>query len=473
MTMSGNCNSQDVLYSAKAEQSVLGGLMLNNTIAQQIIQELKIEDFYLEEHRLIFRSIINLANTGEKIDLVTVSDALKKMNIFDKCGGDKYLAEIELNVPAPQNILAYAKIVRERAQKRKFIGIIKECETGLLNGKDLNNIVEMAFEKLKNFSLTVSGGLDISKACLSYQDLMAKTIVRERLLTWLPEGGLAMVYAARGLGKTFFALFLSYSIACSKRFMCWDILKNAPCLYVDGEMSLVEMKERAQKIFAVPPPNWHMLSHEIFFNQFERDLYITNFEIQNAILKMIDEHGIKFLVLDNLSSLCRIKEDKSDDWRNVMQPFLMACRRRGVAVLTVHHTSKSGDQRGTSTREDPLDTSIKLSKLDNEKNNGASFYLEFTKNRSCFGNDVKKLAIKLIDRNGFLDWDIISVEQNTKNQMLNLITQAGEEGISAADIAEELGISQSMVSQYRHQLIAEKLITNTRGKQPLKSIEYG
>jgi AAA domain-containing protein len=284
---------------------------------------------------------------------------------------------------------------------------------------------------------------------------------RKWLLPWLPEGGLCMVYSPRGLGKTFFGLSLAHSLTSGTPFMKWKDVFCVGVLYIDGEMPLGETRERLQGfIFEQPKVSLVVLSHERFYQQFEKDFVVTDPDVQHALLELLDaKKELCVVILDNLSSASRIREDKADDWHNCFLPFLIACRRRSVAVVLIHHTGKGGDQRGTGAREDHLDTSIKLSKPDDHTNEGCYFRVDFTKARSCYGDVVEPFTARLIKGpDGAYTWAFASIEESTKGRLIELIADCGEKGISVSEAASELDVAHSLISKLKRDLIAERVI---------------
>lgn len=313
--------------------------------------------------------------------------------------------------------------------------------------------------------------VELSKAILDFETLLNTEIPeRKKILPWLPEGGLAMVFGQRGLGKTYFGLSLAAAVVQGKPFMKWPINEPGGVLYIDGEMWLGDIRERLSKFVNSPQKKaLQILSHELFFERFEHDLIITQSEVQEAMLTMLDaSNDIQLVVIDNLSSLSRIREDKSDDWRHMMLPFLIACRRRGVAVLMIHHAGKGGEQRGTGAREDHLDTSIKLSLPDEASpGEGCYFRVDFTKSRGCYGQDIEPFTAKLQETPyGGTEWTIASIEENDKQRLIRLIADCGEDGITAKEAGEELGLKKHTISRYRGQLEKEGIIqfSNNRRK---------
>lgn len=117
-------------HSLEAEQSVLGGLMLDNQAWDNISDRLVTDDFYRYEHRLVFNVMNHLAEAGQPLDVVTLSEALEGRDQLDTVGGLAFLAELARNTPSASNIRAYADIVRERATLRKLIRAANQIAEG-------------------------------------------------------------------------------------------------------------------------------------------------------------------------------------------------------------------------------------------------------------------------------------------------------------------------------------------------------
>ena len=118
-------------HSIDAEQAVLGGLMLDNTVWDDVADILIDSDFYRKEHSIIFQSIEKQNDARKPIDLVTLAEALDQLNQLELCGGIDYLDEIANNTPSTANILAYATIIRERSILRQLISVANNiADTG-------------------------------------------------------------------------------------------------------------------------------------------------------------------------------------------------------------------------------------------------------------------------------------------------------------------------------------------------------
>ncbi len=105
----------------EAEQSVLGGILIENSSLNRILEILSDEDFYREAHRRIYQALVDLSEKNEPADLITLTNQLKTNNLLDDIGGPSYLASLVDMVPTAANIEYYARIVKEKATLRKLI----------------------------------------------------------------------------------------------------------------------------------------------------------------------------------------------------------------------------------------------------------------------------------------------------------------------------------------------------------------
>ena len=113
----------------EAEQSVLGGILIENEAINRVAEILDAEDFYRDAHRKIFNALINLSERDEPADLITLTNELRKIDQIDSIGGASYLASLIDSVPTAANIEYYAKIVKEKAILRKLIQTSTEIIT--------------------------------------------------------------------------------------------------------------------------------------------------------------------------------------------------------------------------------------------------------------------------------------------------------------------------------------------------------
>ncbi len=133
-------------HSIEAEQSVLGGLMLDNEAWFDLVEIVSAKDFYRTQHQIIFEAMMNLANADEPLDAVTIAERLRSQGLLEKVGDVTYLAELAESTPGASNVLAYGRIVRERSVMRQLIGAANRIADAAFapEGRDSDQLVEMA-----------------------------------------------------------------------------------------------------------------------------------------------------------------------------------------------------------------------------------------------------------------------------------------------------------------------------------------
>ena len=129
----------------EAEQSILGGILLDNHAVNSVLEILEAGDFYSEAHRKIFSSIVDLSEKNEPSDLITLSNILRDKKQIDNVGGMAYLASLVDNVPSAANIAYYSKIVKEKSILRRLIGASTEILNKSYNTTaDVENVLDDA-----------------------------------------------------------------------------------------------------------------------------------------------------------------------------------------------------------------------------------------------------------------------------------------------------------------------------------------
>ena len=132
--------------SVEAEQSLVGGLMLNKTAWDKVADVVTAEDFYRNDHRIIFNAIAQLVEDGNPCDVVTVSEFLDQRSDLDKAGGLEYLAALANETPGAANARAYANIIRERSMLRSLINAGNEISGNAFatDGRSAADLVDEA-----------------------------------------------------------------------------------------------------------------------------------------------------------------------------------------------------------------------------------------------------------------------------------------------------------------------------------------
>jgi len=215
-------------HSIEAEQSILGGLMLDNSAWDERVADLglKPSDFFRRDHQLLFAALAQLAEHGQPMDVVTVGEQLERTGHLQEVGGMAYLGELARNIPSVANIRAYAQIVRERSELRQIARI---CSAGARQAYEVKNtpsrevleaiesrlfaLSEAASSESVNFSAALGQVLDdIDLRCESKQPIVGlDSGLRDlnALTGGLKPGNLILLGARPSMGKTSLALQLA------------------------------------------------------------------------------------------------------------------------------------------------------------------------------------------------------------------------------------------------------------------------
>lgn len=277
---------------------------------------------------------------------------------------------------------------------------------------------------------------------------------------WFMEGDYGIVYAQKGVGKTWFSMGLASSLNRGATFGPWDVHGTPGVLYVDGEMPVESIQQRMEGMGA--DEFLLSLNHEVLHYKSEKTLNLADPAIQKAITQLCLDRGIKVLFLDNLSSLVMgVAEDKADDWEKILGWFLNL-RKNGLAVVLVLHAGRSNtNPRGTSRREDHAGWVIKLDRLVNESGEGgegARFVSRFEKYRNT---QIAPPDIEWhfqTDENGK-----VNIRHKACDPYEAVIDLVRNGLTNATDIAKEMGVSLSTASKLATKAIAERrLVKNGR-----------
>ena len=140
--------------SIEAERSVLGGLMLDDQSWFDLVELVKPSDFYRTQHQIIFEAMMVIENKDQPLDAVTLSEELQNQGQLEKVGGVGYLADIADSTPGATNVLAWARIVRERSILRQLIGAANNIADAAFNpdGRESDLLLELAEQSVFQIS---------------------------------------------------------------------------------------------------------------------------------------------------------------------------------------------------------------------------------------------------------------------------------------------------------------------------------
>jgi len=214
--------------SIEAEQSVLGGLLLDNTAWDRVADLVTAADFYRADHRLVFEHIGGLIDNGRPADALTVAESLERSGQLMDVGGHAYLGALAANTPSAANIRRYAEIVRERSIMRNLAGIGTEIADAAYNpaGRDAKALLDEAETKI--FRIAEAGSKS-QQGFVKIDPLLTETVERvdilynrenkddviglatgfvdlDRMTSGLQEGELIIIAARPSMGKTALAM---------------------------------------------------------------------------------------------------------------------------------------------------------------------------------------------------------------------------------------------------------------------------
>lgn len=225
-------------HSLEAEQSVLGGLLLDNQAFDRVADLLVASHFYRFEHRTIYQVIADLINQNKPADVITVFEALQSIGKHEECGGLPYLNALAQSVPSAVNIRRYGEIVRERAVLRQLVTVSDEIAQTALNpqGRPVQQILDEAESRIFAISeegargsvgfqsmnrlldellervekLAAQGGADTTGVPTGFGDL-------DRMTAGLQPGDLIIVAGRPSMGKTAFSLNIAEHVATNEQ----------------------------------------------------------------------------------------------------------------------------------------------------------------------------------------------------------------------------------------------------------------
>lgn len=365
-------------HSIEAEQSVLGGLMLDNERWDDVAERVVAEDFYTRPHRHIFTEMGRLQESGSPIDLITLAESLERQGQLDSVGGFAYLAELSKNTPSAANISAYADIVRERAVVRDMIAVAHEIADAGYDPQGRNSdekLLDLAesrvFQIAENRANKDEGPksidqiLDATVARIEqlfqqphdgvtgvdtgYQDLNKKT-------AGLQRSDLIIVAARPSMGKTTFAMNLCENAA---------MLQDKPVLIFSLEMpgeqimmrmlaSLSRVDQTRIRTGQLDDEDWARISGTMGILLEKRNMYIddssglTPTEVRSRARRIFREHGGLSLIMIDYLQLMRVpslSDNRTLEIAEISRSLKALAKELQVPVVALSQLNRSLEQR--------------------------------------------------------------------------------------------------------------------------------
>ncbi|HZS81093.1 MAG TPA: replicative DNA helicase [Herbaspirillum sp.] len=222
-------------HSIEAEQSVLGGLLLDNSAWDRIADFVNADNFYRYDHRIIFQHIVKLISETKPADVITVHEALSTSGKAEEVGGLNYLNALAQNTPSSANIRRYAEIVRDRGILRKLITVADEISGNAFQpqGKNVKQMLDEAESRI--FAIAEEGSRGL-QGFMEIQPLLTQVVERidelynrdsgsditgvptgfidlDRMTSGLQPGDLIIVAGRPSMGKTAFSINIGENVA--------------------------------------------------------------------------------------------------------------------------------------------------------------------------------------------------------------------------------------------------------------------
>lgn len=364
-------------HSLEAEQSVLGGLMLDNERWEIVSERIVADDFFNRQHQIIFKEMQRLLDLGLPIDLITLSESLEQKGELENVGRFSYLAELSKNTPSTANIQAYADIVRERSVIREIILVANEISNAGydLQGKNSEELLDYAESKVfkiaekrlhkdsgpKNIEQILDTTITNIEKLLQnpingitgintgYQDLNKKT-------AGLQQSELIIIAARPSMGKTTFAMNLCENAA---------MIYNKPVLIFSLEMpveqimirmlaSLSRVNQTHIRTGQLNDEDWARISSTINILLKKKNIYIddssglTPSEVRSRSRKIYRENkGLSLIMIDylQLMRVPSLSENRTLEIAEISRTLKSLAKELQVPIIALSQLNRSLEQR--------------------------------------------------------------------------------------------------------------------------------
>lgn len=364
-------------HSLEAEQSVLGGLMLDNERWDNVSERVVANDFFSRPHRLIFTEMQRLLEMSKPIDLITLSESLEQKGKLDLVGGFAYLAELSKNTPSTANISAYADIVRERAVVREMISVANEIADAGYDpqGRSSEDLLDLAefrvFQIAENRTNKDDGpqGIDriledtvsrieqlyqqsydgVTGVDTGYQDLNKKT-------AGLQKSDLIIVAARPSMGKTTFAMNLCEHAAMTqeKPVLIFSLEMPGNQIMMRMLASLSRVDQTRIRTGRLNDEEWARISSTMGLLLEKRNMYIddssslTPTEVRSRARRTFREHnGLSLIMIDYLQLMRApaLSDNRTLEIAEISRSLKALAKELQVPVVALSQLNRGLEQR--------------------------------------------------------------------------------------------------------------------------------
>ncbi|CAV17306.1 replicative DNA helicase [Vibrio sp. 10N.222.54.F12] len=364
-------------HSLEAEQSVIGGLLLDNERWDTVAEKVVAKDFYSRPHRLIFEAVKDILEESSPLDLITLSEHLELREQLEEVGGFAYLADLAKNTPSAANINAYADIVAQRALVRSLIGVANEiADSGYdPQGRTSEELVDLAESKV--FAIA-EGRASENEGPQNVDSILEKTLERIEILYKSPQDGvtgvdtgfndlnkktaglqgsdLIIVAARPSMGKTTFAMNLCENAAMKqdKPVLIFSLEMPAEQLMMRMLASLSRVDQTKIRTGQLDDEDWARISSSMGILMDKKNMYIddssglTPTEVRSRARRIAREHdGISMIMIDylQLMRVPSLSDNRTLEIAEISRSLKALAKELNVPVVALSQLNRSLEQR--------------------------------------------------------------------------------------------------------------------------------
>ncbi len=366
-------------HSVEAEQSVLGGILLDTSAWDKIADLLSESDFYRNEHRLIWRHIGRLTEHAKPIDVITVAESLESHAELDKAGGLVYLGTLAQNVPSAANIRRYAEIVRERAIMRKLVEVGSEIATSAYNpgGRDAGQLLDEAESRVFEISEQGERG---KQGFVSMPPLLTEVVSRietlysrdnasdvtgiatgftdlDRMTSGLQPGDLIIVAGRPSMGKTAFSINIAENVALesNKAVAIFSMEMGGTQLVMRMIGSVGRLNQHNLRTGKLEDDDWSRMTHALGqLNEppsiSTRRRRLNALELRSRARRLARQHGgLGLIVIDYMQLMSspsgKASENRATEISEISRSLKALAKELHVPVIALSQLNRSLEQR--------------------------------------------------------------------------------------------------------------------------------
>ncbi|RDI45214.1 Replicative DNA helicase [Aquicella lusitana] len=361
-------------HSIEAEQSVLGGLMLDNRAWDQVVDRLRAEDFYRNQHRQIYGAMARLVEQNKPIDVLTVSEVLRELHELDQIGGEVYLFELANNTPSAANIAAYADIVRERSILRQLISAAGTITESAFNaqGRSITELLDAAERSV--FSISEqgsrgSGPINIKEFLTKTMDRIDTLFHSNSSITGVPTGyhdfdnmtsglqpsDLVIIAGRPSMGKTGLAMNIAEHVAIKSRLpvLVFSMEMPGEALVMRLLSSLCRIDQLRIRTGKLADEDWPRISSTVSMLS-EAPLFIDDTpalspaEMRARARRLTKEHGQLGLIVVDYLQLMQVPgsgENRTAEISEISRSLKSMAKELNVPLIALSQLNRGLEQR--------------------------------------------------------------------------------------------------------------------------------